>query len=819
MSEKVQDYITGNMVEGNPEEVESVQPLLKILVEDYEYPKDCIISHPQYRVKARPSDKKKEYPVDVAVFTSSSKKDDELLIVGECKKKSRKDGQDQLEDYMRLCRAKFGIWTNGKECLYLQKIEHDGVVEFEEIPNIPKFGQRVEDIGKYLRKNLRATHNLKHIFRAIRNYLAGNAIGVTTDEVLAQQLINIIFCKIYDEKFTAEESACTFRAGIGEDKEVVAERVLELFESVKVKYKDVIADNDEIILDASSIVYVVGALQSYCLMDSERDVVADAFEVFIDSAVKGGQGQFFTSRNVARMIVRILDPDEDDTMIDTCCGSGGFPIETMRYVWDKIEVARHALNWSDTAINEDKKDYAMSKLCGLEKDAFLTKITKAYMAILGDGKSGIFCEDSLENPKNWSAQTKVKIKLGSFSMLMTNPPFGKEIEVSGKDKLSQYEFGYKWKNGVKTDSLKDKENPQVIFIERDLQMLKDGGKMAIILPETYCHAPSTKYIIKHIAENNNIFAVVDLPHNTFRPHCNAKCVVLFIEKNMPQQDEITMGVVEEMGHNHLGKPIYRIDRATHTITDVLWDDTNIVAEEFLHPNDPNNKLVFTVNKNDIIDSIYVPRYYFSKKTTEIVNYAKTLNIDMVPIQTLIDEGVITFFDGNGSPASEYKGIGDRPYIRVKDIVDWSVYHDPTAFIPQNVFDNLYVENKKLYLKDILFVRRGSYRIGDVALVSPSDIDVILTREILVLRVVDTNNKYGITPEYLLYALSHEFVHEQIENKVFIDTTLPNIGERWKDLLIPVYQNKNKLNHISNELASAFEEKWSIQAKIDSIRTN
>ena len=130
-----------------------------------------------------------------------------------------------------------------------------------------------------------------------------------------------------------------------------------------------------------------------------------------------------------------------------------------------------------------------------------------------------------------------------------------------------------------------------------------------------------------------------------------------------------------------------------------------------------------------------------------------------------------------------------------------------------------MESKKLHLKDILFVRRGSYRIGDVALVSPSDINVILTREILVLRVLDTNNKYGITPEYLLYALSHEFVHEQIENKVFIDTTLPNIGERWKDLLIPIYQDKKKLNHISNELASAFDAKWSIQAKIDSIRAN
>lgn len=150
-------------------------------------------------------------------------------------------------------------------------------------------------------------------------------------------------------------------------------------------------------------------------------------------------------------------------------------------------------------------------------------------------------------------------------------------------------------------------------------------------------------------------------------------------------------------------------------------------------------------------------------------------MDMLPVQQLIDEKIIKFFDGNGSPKSEYKGLGEYPYIRVKDIVDWQIYKAPTAFIPEHVFQKLYKSEKKLQEKDILFVRRGSYRIGDVALVSPYDIDVILTREILVLKVIDINNQYGITPEYLLYLFSHRLVKQQITNKVLIDTTLPNIG--------------------------------------------
>ena len=63
------------------------------------------------------------------------------------------------------------------------------------LPNIPQYKQRLEDIGKYQRKNLVQAHNLKTTFKAIRNYLAANTVGATRDEVLAQQLINIIFCK------------------------------------------------------------------------------------------------------------------------------------------------------------------------------------------------------------------------------------------------------------------------------------------------------------------------------------------------------------------------------------------------------------------------------------------------------------------------------------------------------------------------------------------------------------------------------------------------------------------------------------------------
>src|SRR5581483_3304669 len=123
----------------------------------------------------------------------------------------------------------------------------------------------------FKRKKLKPTHNLKANFKVIRNHLAANTVGATRDEVLAQQLINLIFCKIYDERFTEPDEMVTFRAGLGEDPKDVKDRILVLFDKVKRKYKEVIDENDNITLDAASIVYVAGELQSYCLIEAERD--------------------------------------------------------------------------------------------------------------------------------------------------------------------------------------------------------------------------------------------------------------------------------------------------------------------------------------------------------------------------------------------------------------------------------------------------------------------------------------------------------------------------------------------------------------------
>ncbi len=571
------DYISGQQLKATPEEVEAVQVFARILVEDYGYPKEYIQTRPQFHVKVRPSDVKKEYPVDIAVFTDTERTDDSLSIIVECKKKNRKDGRKQLEIYMTLSKAQLGVWFNGEERLYLYKRnEENGHVIFQEIPNIPKFGESIDDIGALKRKDLIPTHNLKSTFKAIRNYLAANNVGATRDEVIAQQLINVIFCKIFDERWTAPDSVVKFRVGINDNDEQIKERVVELFKSVKAKYREIFTEDDAITLDAPSIAYIVGELQNYCLLDAERDVLADAFETFIGHALKGGQGQFFTPRNVIRMMVDILEPKTTEMLIDPACGSGGFIIESLRYIWERVHEEGERLGWPDNAIREEEVDRANTCIRGIDKDYFLSKLAKSYMAIMGDGKGGIFCEDSLERPENWSDKTRQKIHMGDFDIVLTNPPFGSKIPVTGEDKLKQFDLAHKWKNKKGTNEwekgkLADKEAPQILLIERCMQLLKNGGRMAIVLPEGIYGNSKLGYIRKWLLDKGRILAIIDVPIETFMPNTSTKTSIMIFQKlskdSIPEEYPIYMAVAETCGHDRRGNETGN-------------DDISMIAQDF-----------------------------------------------------------------------------------------------------------------------------------------------------------------------------------------------------------------------------------------------
>jgi len=157
-----------------------------------------------------------------------------LFMVVECKKKERKAGEHQLRLYMDMSAADVGVWFNGDEHIYLHKVHHkDGKRTYEPLPNIPRKGQRIADIGLYKRKDLKKPSNLKAVFRDLRNHLAGMTTGITRDEALAQGIINILFCKILDERETDPDDIVSFRAGVSESPTEIQKRIKAIFERVE----------------------------------------------------------------------------------------------------------------------------------------------------------------------------------------------------------------------------------------------------------------------------------------------------------------------------------------------------------------------------------------------------------------------------------------------------------------------------------------------------------------------------------------------------------------------------------------------------------
>lgn len=804
--ERVEDYISGNWVKsGVKEHKEAVNIFTHRLVEELDYSKNQIQTIPQFRVKVSPSGQEK-YPVDITVFNDERKSYDNVYMLVECKQSNRKDGRKQLDIYLNLVPSvEMGVWFNGKEHLYLWKVRDPktGRWIWQEIPELPKLGQRVEDIGSYKRKDLEKPKELKSKFNDIRNYLAGNAVGITNDIDFAQQIINLLFCKIYDEIQTGYDEQVEFRVGINELPKAVKERIIKLFNKVKKEYDDVFDDGDIIKLDENSIVYVVGELQRYAITEAERDAVGDAFEVFIGPALRGAEGQFFTPRNVVKMAVEMLDPQINEYIIDPACGSGGFLIVALEYVWKKLDEEAKRKGWSKEILISKRKELASKFIAGIDKDSFLAKVTKAYMAIIGDGRGGIFCENSLVPLSEWNPKARQKIDLESFDVLLTNPPFGAKIPVRGDRILEQYELGFKWKYNKetktweRTNKLQDKQPPQILFIERCLQLLKPGSRMGIVLPEGILGNIDDGYIRKFILDKADILAVVDLPSETFQPSTATKTCILFLRKKAKNEfsNKIFMAIARKVGHNKRGKPIEN-------------DDLLFISKSY--KNNLGKDDIFLIRKEEIIDFYnFIPRRY-NPKFSELVEKIKQQKISVIKLRNLVNQKIISIQKGDEVGSENYGNEG-VPFIRTNEIVNGIINRNSKQMIDEDLFNEVYKKKQNLRPGDILYTKDG--KIGIVGMIKGGDMCVIASG-ILKIRVL---NDRKLNPFYLFATLNSKVVFFQAQARYVTAATIMHLSpERFLDIEIP-FLPIDEQNKIGGKIKHIFELKSEADNLLDELR--
>jgi type I restriction enzyme M protein len=645
--------------------------------------------------------------------------------------------------------------------------------------------------------------NLPEVFKQIYYYLYSNS-NIPRAERLGAEMIRILFCKIYDEMHNKSNKKFTLSSN--ESEHEVGNRIKQLFEKVKESYPDVLDKEEKIYLDCKSIKYVVEKLQNYTLVETERDIISEAFQAFWGPGLRGEKGQFFTPRNVVKMCVDILDPKPGERIIDPACGSGGFLVEVLSQL--------------------KEREY-FCNVYGIDKEVDLVKICKAYMAIIGGEHANIFCADSLY-PKSWSEEIKKKIKDESFDVVLTNPPFGAKIFIEDKNILKNYKLGHKWikdhSNKWRITNSVAKQVPQILFIERCLQLLKPGGRMAIVLPDGVFGNPRDKYVWHFILENAKILAVVSLPPETFLPSTHTKTSVLFLEKtkNNDKDYEIFMAIANRVGHDKNGKIIFKMDINGNYVVDsrgnkIIDDDLPIIAskyKEFKRGTLKSSRFGFIIRLSEIRNYIFVPSYYNPETTQKLNHLEKTGKYKLISIKELVEQKLISIKRGH-EVGSRYYGMGNVPFVRTSDIVNWEIKIDPIKSIPEEIYEK-YKKRQDIRENDILLVTDGTFLIGRTAIVTPLDKKLVIQSHIRRIRCLKPEKLH---PYLLLYLLNTEIVQKQIEDKTFVQATISTIGERLYEIIIPIPIDNNTVAKIINEVSEIIKMKVEARTKIENLIRN
>lgn len=637
------------------------------------------------------------------------------------------------------------------------------------------------------KKDLLPINNLKIIFRDVRDYFAGNVTGITRDEKIAQNIMRLLFCKIYDEKTKQFNELIDFANRPNEDINEFALRIKNLFDRVKSQYFDIFEESEEIEIIPNDLSFIVSKLEDYYLIDANRDIIADAFEELIGTAFRGGEGQFFTPRNVVQMMIDVMQPQSGEKIIDPACGSGGF----------LAHILQHLL------LNNINNHY----IAGIDKDLFLSRLAKIYLTLLGESEYHIFCENSLENPDVWSKEIKNYIQLGTFDLILTNPPFGAKIPVIGSDLLRQYELAHFWNNHkghwTITNNLRDKQPPQILFIERILQLLKEGGRAGIVLPEGIYGNPSDRYIWQYIRQYASIIGVVSLSQETFQPSTHTKTSIVFLEKKKQNRESVFFAIAKSIGHNKNGKETYKMNGGGKYLIDkngnkILDDETPDIAKSFTqylnNKLDEESHLGFVIPTKDIKENIYIPESYKPEIKEKLNLIKKSKEYSLIKFGELVENGTVQIKRGN-EIGSEYYGTGKIPFIRTTDIVNWEIKMDTVKAVAEEIYEK-YNRQQDVQENDILFVNDGTFLIGRCSMITYIDVKCIVQSHLRKIRVV--NNEY-INAYYLFYLLNSNFVQQQIEVKTFVQATLSTLGNRIMEIDLPIHKDKSKIERISNEV--------------------
>ena len=592
-------------IQVKPEEIIR-QLMLDKLIHDYQYPIELL--DVEYTVSFG---REKKF-ADIVILNKQDKTT--VYCVLEIKKANAKDWKDQLKSYTNATWAPLAVWTNWMEINYYERLNPN---YFEPLSDIPSFNETIDDVKdeRFTYLELMQKDKLQEERKSLKS-----VIQDLEDEVLAnawvdvfEEVFKLIFIKLYDEMESAEDRVFIEKTVSRErkqhpeltDRELLSTIPNDWFRALEFRSRGDAFHTKEVIntlykraknkrpwifetweplriTDENHLQICVASLQNVKLFNSNLQVIDEAFEYLVNKSAKWEKWQFFTPRNVIDMCAYMINPQPHEYMIDTACGSCGFTVHTLFNVWNKLvnQWKANFHNFSNQALTSEQKEF-VDHVFGIDFDEKSVRVARTLNMIAWDWKTNVLHLNTLDYTRRdekkkddarwanyWEWYNRLmkhcknpkEPKEFDFDIIMANPPFAWDIKDSRL--LAEYAVSFDDK-GKKSNAV----SRDVLFIERNLDFLKPGWRMAIVLPQGRFNNSSDERIRKYIMERARLIAVVGLDNNTFKPHTWTKTSVLFVQKRDENPDsptynpklddyEIFMAVSECTGKDNSWEEIY-----------------------------------------------------------------------------------------------------------------------------------------------------------------------------------------------------------------------------------------------------------------------
>ena len=374
---------------------------------------------------------------------------------------------------------------------------------------------------------------LRRLFR-VHDFIYAND-GLSAQQAL-EELVKILFVRLFAEKHSSNKDAGQMPKPA---------EVADLVSRVTREYPTVFEPDDRLRLSPRSLDFVVRHMWQVSITNTTTDAKGLAFQKFLSHGERDSWGQFFTPQPVVDSCVEIIDPRPEDTVIDPACGSGGFLVSALR----------HMLR-ADTAPKVGT--LVEQSLFGCDINRSVARIARMRLLLEDNVEANVHCANSLAAFDAFTEALPKSMRRAvreGFDVVLTNPPFGAR-GITDESALRDADFGFRWKRHSggfeKSPVLAKTQTSEILFVERCLRMAKDGGRLAIVLPNGFFENPSLGYARAYVAERAAVLAVVGLPQETFVPYgTGVKTSILFLRKQKGghrNRRRVFFATVENVGY-------------------------------------------------------------------------------------------------------------------------------------------------------------------------------------------------------------------------------------------------------------------------------